>query len=78
MHVSCSCDVHRRCALGFVKDAMPRLRVNGDRLRSRTRPYIHAVHQEVDLHTLFQQIRGLGGLTDTAMGESHTCQGRRS
>ena len=28
VQVPCSCDVHRRCALGFVEDAMPRARVS--------------------------------------------------
>ena len=31
MQVPCSCDVHSRCALGFVEDAIPSGRANGAR-----------------------------------------------
>lgn len=31
VHVHCLCDVHDRCALGFVKYTIPRARANGAR-----------------------------------------------
>ena len=31
VHVSCSCDVHRLCALGFDMDATPRVKANVSR-----------------------------------------------
>ena len=31
VHASCSCDVHRRCTLGFVEDAISRARADGAR-----------------------------------------------
>ena len=79
MQVSCSCDVHHRCALGFVEDAIPRAGANGARtiMHQVTCPNsaLHAVHQEVDLRPLRQQIRGLGrsaNTTERTIGASVT------
>ena len=70
VHAPCSCDVHRRGALGFVEDEIPRARVNGTMTLTNQitylNPALHAVHQEVDLHSLLQQIRAFGGSADTA------------
>ena len=56
MHVPCSFDVQRRCALGFCEDTIPRARfVGGARHVTRPNPILHEVHQEVDLHPLLQQ-----------------------
>ena len=82
VQVPCSCDVHRRCALGFVEDAVPRARANGARTIThyvtRPNPALHAVHQEVDLRLLLQQIPGLGKSADTteekAIGARVTAQ----
>ena len=67
--VSCSCDVQRRCALGFVQDVIPRARANGACTITHQvtfpHPTLHALHQEVDLQPLFQQIRGFGRPADT-------------
>ena len=64
VQVSCSCNVHRRCALRFVEDAIPRAMANGARTITHQatcpNPTLHAVHQKVDLRLLLQQIRGLG------------------
>lgn len=48
VHLSCSCDVHRRCALGFVEEAIPRAYANGARTPTRPvpEPGPTAVHQE--------------------------------
>ena len=68
VHVSCSCDVHRICIRGFVEDATPRGRAYGaDTITHQVTcpsPALHAVHQEVELQPLLQQIRGLGRSTD--------------
>lgn len=70
VHASCSYDVHRRCALGSVEDAISRARANCVRTLTHRvscpNPALHAVHQEVNLHTLLQQICGLGGYADTS------------
>ena len=70
MQVPCSCDVHRRCALGFAEDAIPRARANEARTITHqvtcSNPALHEVNQEMDLHALLQQIRGLGRSADTA------------
>ena len=70
MQMSFSCEVHRRCALGFVEDAIPRARINGVRTVTYqvtcSNPALHEVHQEGYPHLLLQQIQGLGGPTDTA------------
>ena len=61
MHVPCSFDVQRRCALGFCEDTIPRARfVGGARHVTRPNPILHEVHQEVDLHPLLQQVRTIG------------------
>ena len=65
MQVSCSCDVHRRCPLGFCKDPIPRVRfVGGARQVTCPNPSLHKV-QEVDLHPHLQQISTLGRSADT-------------
>ena len=68
--ISCSCEVHRRCALGFVEDATPRARINGVRTVAYQvtcpNPASHELRQEVDLHPLLQKLQGLGGPTGTA------------
>ena len=55
VQVPCSCDVHRRCALGFVEDAIPRDRANGARTLILqvmcSNLALHKVDQEVYLHT---------------------------
>lgn len=70
MRVSCSYDVHRRCALVFTEDATPRAMANGAHTLAHQatcpNPGLHAVHQEVVLHTRLEQIRGLGGSVHTA------------
>ena len=70
LQISCSCEVHRRCTLGFVEDAILRARINGVRTITYQvtcpNPALHEVHQEVDLHPLLQQIQDLGGPADTA------------
>ena len=61
IQVSSSCDVHRRCTLGFCEDAIPRARTfGGVHLVTCPNPALHEEHQEVDLHPLLQQIRALG------------------
>ena len=68
--VPCSCDVHRRCALGFVEDAISRDRVSGASTLTYQvtcpNPALHEVHREVDLQSLLQQICGVGRSADTA------------
>ena len=61
--ISCSCEVHRRCALGFFEYSTPQARTNGVRTGTYqvTCPALHEVHQEVDLHPLLQRIGGLAG-----------------
>ena len=70
VQVPCPCDVHRRCALGFVEDAIPRARVTGaTTLTSQVtcpNPSVYEVHREVGLKSLLQQIRGGGRSADTA------------
>ena len=70
MQVSCSCDVHRRCALGFVEHAIPQARVNEAYTIThqvmRPNLALFEVHQDVDLHGLLQQIRGIGRSAETA------------
>ena len=70
MQVPYSCDVHRRGALGFVEHAIPRARANEARTITHQvtcpNPALHEVHQDVDLHGLLQQIRGIGRSADTA------------
>ena len=64
--MSCSCDVHRRCALGFCEDAIPRARTfGGAHLVTCPNPALHEEHQEVDLHPRLQQIRALGRSVNT-------------
>ena len=64
--MSFSCDVHRRCALGFGEDAIPRARfVDGARQVTCPNPALHDIQQEVDLHTLLQQVLTLGTSADT-------------
>lgn len=63
-------DVHRRCALVFVENAIPRARhnrTNGTSYRE-TCPNLalHELQQDVDLHRLLEDIRGLGRSADTA------------
>ena len=66
VHVPCSFDVQRRCALGFCEDTIPRARfVGGARHVTRPNPILHEVHQEVDLHPLLQQVRTIGRSADT-------------
>ena len=68
IQVPCSCDVHRRCALGFAEDAIPRARVSGASTLTYQvtcpNPALHEAYREVDLHSLLQQIRGVGRTTD--------------
>ena len=70
VQMPCSCDVRRRCALGFVEDAIPRARVTGaTTLTSQVtcpNPSVYEVHREVGLKSLLQQIRGVGRSADTA------------
>ena len=64
--MSYSSDIHRRCALGFCEDAIPRARTfGGVHLISRPNPVLHEEHQEVDLHPLLQQSRALGRSVNT-------------
>ena len=73
--MSCSCDVHRRCALGFCEDAIPRARTfGGVHLVTCSNPALHEEHQEVDLHPLLQQIRALGRPVNTT--EEHEIRAR--
>ena len=66
VQVSCSCDVHSRCALGFCEDAISRARsFGGVHLVTCPNPALHEEHQEADLHPLRQQIRALGRSVDT-------------
>ena len=69
LQVPCSCDVHPRCALGFV-DTIPRARINGASTLTYQvtcpNPTLHEIHREVDLQSLLQQIRGVGRSADTA------------
>ena len=66
MQVSCSRDLHRRCALGFREDAIPRARlVGGARQVTCKHPALHEVQQEVDLHPVLQQVLSLGRSADT-------------
>ena len=75
VQVSCSCDAHRRCALGFCEDAIPRARTfGGVHLVTCPNPALHEEHQEVDLHPLLQQIRALGRSVDTT--EEHEIRAR--
>lgn len=66
------CNVHRRCALGFVENAIRRARSNGTRTlvrhATRSNPSLYAVHHGVDLHPLVHNIRGLVISTDTMEG----------
>ena len=65
VQVSCSCDVHRRCALGFCDDVIPRARyVGGASQVTCLNPALHEEHHEVDIHPLLQQIRALGRSAD--------------
>ena len=74
-NVSCSCDVHRRCALGFCEDAIPRARTFvGVHLVTCPNPALHEEHQEVDLHPLLQQVRALGRSVNTT--EEHELRAR--
>ena len=69
LQVPCSCDVHPRCALGFV-DTIPRARINGASTLTYQvtcpNPALYEVHREVDLQSLLQQIRGVSRSADTA------------
>ena len=57
VQVSCSCDVHRRCALGFCEDVIPRtMYVGGARQVTCANQVLHEEHHEVDTHTFLQQI----------------------
>ena len=64
------CTQPLRTTVGFVEDAISRARANGARTLTHQvtclNPVLHAVHQEVDLHTHLQQIHGLGRFADTA------------
>ena len=54
VQVSCACDVHQRCALGFCEDAIPRAKTfGGVHLVTCPNPALHEAHQEVDLHPLY-------------------------
>ena len=70
VQITCSCEAHRRCAHGFVEDAIPRARISGVRTVTYQvtcpDPALHEVHQEVGLQPLLQQHQSLGGPTDTA------------
>ena len=59
VQVSRSSDVHRRCALGFCEDAIPRARFVGG-----PNPALREV-QEVDFQPLLQQVLILGRSADT-------------
>ena len=64
MQVPYSCDVHRRCALGFCEDSIPQARfVGGARHVTCPNPALHEVHQEVDPQTLVQ-VRAVGRTAD--------------
>ena len=64
--VPCSCDVHRRCALGFREDAISRARtLGGVHLVTCPNQALDEELEEVDLHPLLQQIRALGRSVDT-------------
>ena len=79
VQMSCSIEMHRRCALGFVEDAISRARINGVRTVTHQvtcpNPALHEVHQEVYLHSLLQQIQGLGG-TDRHRGGERAIDAR--
>ena len=75
VQVSCSCDAHRCCALGFCEDAIARARTfGGVHLVACPNPALHEEHQEVDLHPLLQQIRALGRSVNTT--EEHKIRAR--
>ena len=74
VQVSCSCDAHRRCALGFC-EAIPRAGTFGEvHLVMCPNPALHQEHQEVDLHPLLQQIRALCRSVNTT--EEHEIRAR--
>ena len=75
VQVSCSCDVHRRCALGFCEDAILRDGTfRGVHLVTCPNPALHEEHEEVDLYPLLQQTRALGRSVDTT--EEHEIKAR--
>lgn len=57
MFVSCTCDVHRLCALGFVEGAIPRAMPRRTSQITCPNLVFHEKHREVDLHPLLQKIR---------------------
>ena len=66
MRVSCKCDVHHRCALGYCEDIIPRTRyVEGASQVKCSNPALHKEHHEVHIIPPFQQIRVLGRSADT-------------
>ena len=68
-------EVHRRCSLGFVEDAMPRDIPNGAGARARqvicpnTAP--HAMDQELGLHLLLERNCGPGRSAETMKGQEY-------
>ena len=56
--ISCSCEVHRRCALGFVEDAISRARINGVRTVTYQvtcpNPVLHQVRSHIRSHARIQ------------------------
>ena len=66
VQVSCSCGVHRRCALGSCEDVNPRAKyVGGASQVTCPNPGLHEEHHEVDIYPLLHQIRALGRSVDT-------------
>lgn len=63
MHVSCSCDLHHHCDIGYVEDAFPRARLNGSRWVACPNQIWHDGGQGVDVRPFLQQVRSLGRST---------------
>ena len=62
----CPCDIHRRCAVGFCEDVIPRARYVGRASQvTCPSPALHEEHHEVDIHPLLEQIHALGRSADT-------------
>lgn len=66
VQVSCSCDVHGRCSLGFCEDALPRARyVGGAGEVTFPKQALREEQDQVNMYPLLQQLRALGRSADT-------------